>query len=92
VTNQNLECLTFADESLDLVITSDVMEHARLDDRAHREIYRVLKPGGIYIFTVPHDRTLDDILIRVQVTVPDDPSKDVYLLSLLQNSKRKILI
>lgn len=47
VTNQNLECLTFADESLDLVITSDVMEHARLDDRVHREIYRVLKPGGI---------------------------------------------
>ena len=49
VTNQNLECLTFADESLDIVITSDVMKHVRLDDRAHREIHRVLKPGGIYM-------------------------------------------
>lgn len=52
----------------------------RLDDRAHRETYRVLKPGGIYIFTVPHDRTLDDTLIRVQVAAPDAPSKDMYLL------------
>ena len=80
ITNQNLECLTFADESLDIVITSDVMEHVRLDDRAHREIYRVLKPGGIYIFTVPHDRSWEKTLTRVQVNEPDDPSKDVHLL------------
>ncbi|MDI1276631.1 glycosyltransferase [Methylobacter sp.] len=80
VTNQNLECLTFADESLDIVITSDVMEHVRLDDHAHKEIYRVLKPGGIYIFTVPHNRAWDETLIRVQITDPDDPSKDIHLL------------
>ncbi len=80
ITNQNLECLTFADESLDIVITSDLMEHVRLDDRAHREIYRVLKPGGIYIFTVPHDRSWEKTLTRVQVNEPDDPSKDVHLL------------
>lgn len=80
VTNQNLECLTFADESLDIVITSDVMEHVLLDDRAHREIYRVLKPSGIYIFTVPHNRAWGETLIRVQITDPDDPSKDVHLL------------
>ena len=80
VTNQNLECLTFADDSLDIVITSDVMEHVRLDDRAHREIYRVLKTGGIYIFTVPHNRAWDETLIRVQIIDPDDPSKDVHLL------------
>lgn len=79
-TNQNLECLTYPDNSFDIVITSDVMEHVRLDDRAHNEIYRVLKPGGIYLFTVPHDRTSHDTLTRVQVTVPDDPDKDVYLL------------
>lgn len=80
VTNQNLECLTFPDNTFDIVITSDVMEHVRLDDRAHKEIYRVLKSGGIYIFTVPHNRAWDETLIRVQVTDPDDPSKDVYLL------------
>ena len=80
VTNQNLECLTFEDSSLDVVITSDVMEHVRLDDQAHREIYRVLRPGGVYIFTVPHNRALDETLTRVQVIDPDDASHDVYLL------------
>ncbi|MDP2203187.1 MAG: class I SAM-dependent methyltransferase [Methylicorpusculum sp.] len=80
VTNQNLECLTFPDGSLDIVITSDVMEHVRLDDRAHREIYRVLKPGGIYLFTVPHDRSWEKTLTRVQVTDPDDSTNDVHLL------------
>jgi SAM-dependent methyltransferase len=80
VTNQNLERLTFADASLDIVVTSDVMEHVRLDDLAHREIYRVLKPGGIYIFTVPHLMSRDETLVRVQVVEPDDPARDVHVL------------
>ena len=80
ITNQNLECLTFPNESFDLVITSDVMEHVRLDDRAYREIYRVLKPGGIYVFTVPHSRLYEQTLIRVQVSDADDSGKDVHLL------------
>ena len=80
VTNQNLECLNFDSESFDVVITSDVMEHVRLDDCAHKEIYRVLKPGGIYIFTVPHDRSLKESIVRVQVTDPLDSSKDIKLL------------
>lgn len=80
VTNQNLETLTFANESCDIVVTSDVMEHVRLDDLAHREIYRVLKPGGVYIFTVPNMPDREQTLVRVQVTDPADASKDVHLL------------
>jgi glycosyltransferase involved in cell wall biosynthesis/2-polyprenyl-3-methyl-5-hydroxy-6-metoxy-1,4-benzoquinol methylase len=78
VTNQNLERLTFRNGMFDIVVTSDVMEHVRLDERAHAEIRRVLKPSGIYLFTVPHfrDRTT---LTRVEVRDPEDPSKDVYL-------------
>lgn len=80
VTNQNLECLTFADGSLDLVITSDVMEHVRLDKLAHAEIHRVLCMGGVYVFTVPHERSWPETLVRVQVTDPVDPAKDVHIL------------
>lgn len=80
ITNQNLECLTFSDGSFDVVITSDVMEHVRLDQRAHQEIYRVLKPGGIYIFTVPHSRAREETLTHVQIIDPDDVSKDMLLL------------
>lgn len=77
--NQNLESLSFADGTFDVVLTSDVMEHVRLERAAHREIRRVLKPGGVYLFTVPHfrDRTT---LERVKVVDPADPSRDVDLL------------
>lgn len=79
MTNQNLEQLRFPDDHFDIVITSDVMEHVRLDVLAHQEIRRVLKPGGIYLFTVPHFRDRHDTLVRVSVVDPEDPSKDLYL-------------
>ncbi len=50
---QNLEMLTFEDESFDLFVTQDVMEHIFDPEKAFSEIARVLKPGGAHIFTVP---------------------------------------
>jgi SAM-dependent methyltransferase len=50
---ENLENLTFPDESFDLVITQDVMEHVLNPTRAFAEIARTLKPGGAHISTVP---------------------------------------
>ncbi|HEY1228814.1 MAG TPA: class I SAM-dependent methyltransferase, partial [Ramlibacter sp.] len=80
VVNQNLEALTFDDASFDLVITTDVMEHVRLDDRAHQEIHRVLKPGGMYLFTVPHEMEMADTLVRVRVHDPANPAADEHVL------------
>lgn len=51
--NENLEQQTFADESFDLVVTLDVMEHVNMPDRVMKEVARTLKPGGSYLFTVP---------------------------------------
>lgn len=79
-TNQNLEKLTFPDNHFDVVITSDVMEHVRLDFEAHREIARVLKPGGVYLFTVPHYRHGRETIFRVAVVDPLDSSKDQFLM------------
>lgn len=50
---ENLEKLTFLDNSFDLFITQDVMEHIFDPEAAFKEIARVLKPGGAHIFTVP---------------------------------------
>jgi SAM-dependent methyltransferase len=50
---QDIEDLTFADESFDIVITQDVLEHVLRPDRAVAEIARVLRPGGAHVFTVP---------------------------------------
>jgi len=44
---------TFPDESLDLVITQDVMEHVMSPDKAFSEIARTLKPGDAHVFTIP---------------------------------------
>lgn len=50
---ENLECLTFPDESFDLFVSQDVMEHVFDPKEAFKEIARVLKPGGAHIFTAP---------------------------------------
>jgi O-antigen biosynthesis protein len=80
VQNENLECLTFPDDSFDIVVTSDVMEHVRLIERAHSEIRRVLKPGGCYVFTAPNTRAVFETLQRVVVIDENDPAQDVMKL------------
>jgi len=51
--NENLEQLTFDDESIDLHITQDVFEHIFDPAQAFKEVARTLKPGGAHIFTTP---------------------------------------
>jgi SAM-dependent methyltransferase len=51
--NENIEKLTFRDNSFDLVITQDIMEHVFNPAAAFMEIKRVLKPEGAHIFSVP---------------------------------------
>lgn len=53
VTNQNLENMTFKDEMFDIFITQDVLEHVNRPEKVFSEIARVLKKGGIHIFTTP---------------------------------------
>lgn len=53
--NEDIENQTFADESFDLVITQDVMEHVFAPAKGFLEIKRTLKPGGMHIFTTPLD-------------------------------------
>ena len=51
--NEDLENQTFPDNSFDIVVTSDVMEHIYDPEKAFQEIHRTLKPGGAHIFSVP---------------------------------------
>jgi SAM-dependent methyltransferase len=72
VTNVNLEEMPFQDESFDIIVTSDVMEHVRRDHLAHAEIRRCLKPSGYYIFTVPFVPQWEKNQIRVDSTGSED--------------------
>lgn len=49
----DLQNIPFEDKSFDVVISEEVMEHVEDYNKALDEVYRVLKPGGIYIFTIP---------------------------------------
>jgi SAM-dependent methyltransferase len=50
---QDAARLAFADDSFDLVISQDVLEHMEDPWKGFAEIQRVLRPGGMHIFTVP---------------------------------------
>jgi SAM-dependent methyltransferase len=64
---ENLERLTFDDETFDLFVTQDVLEHVFRPDRAVREIMRVLKPRGAHIFTTPKHKDLAETRQRVSL-------------------------
>ena len=57
--NVDLESMPFPDDYFHVIITSEVMEHVRYVDLAHREIARCLREMGAYLFTVPYDASLE---------------------------------
>ncbi len=52
--NANIYALPYADNVFDSVILSEILEHIEDDVAGLREIYRVLKPGGVVAITVPN--------------------------------------
>ena len=50
---EDVQRLTFADASFDLVTHTDVFEHVEDDAAGFRELRRVLAPGGLTVFSVP---------------------------------------
>ncbi len=57
--NQDMAALTLEDNSFDLVIHSETLEHVHDYQRALSEARRVLKHGGYQVYTIPllHRRT-----------------------------------
>jgi ubiquinone/menaquinone biosynthesis C-methylase UbiE len=50
--------LPFSDASFDAIVALDIFEHIEKDDLAFAEAYRVLRPGGILVLSVPAHRWL----------------------------------
>ena len=49
-----LEAIPHADQSFDVVVCLDVLEHVRDEHKSLNELFRVLRPGGMLILTTPH--------------------------------------
>lgn len=50
---EDMQQLSFADASFDLITHTEVLEHVPDDRRALAELHRVLRAGGILMFSVP---------------------------------------
>ncbi|MBI3767420.1 MAG: class I SAM-dependent methyltransferase [Deltaproteobacteria bacterium] len=55
IRHEDAEALTLASESVDLVISCDVLEHVNDPQRALTEASRILRPGGRALLTFPMD-------------------------------------
>ncbi|MGH9844804.1 MAG: class I SAM-dependent methyltransferase, partial [Blastocatellia bacterium] len=73
-----ISSLPFRDNHFDLVTANMVVEHLDDPEKQFREVSRVLKPGGIFIFHTPNAHGYTTMLVRL---VPDGvKDKLVYLL------------
>jgi len=63
----NISC---KDDSFDIILCNRVLEHVKDDERAMRELFRVLKPGGWAIIQVPID--LDKTFEDPNVLLPEE--------------------
>jgi SAM-dependent methyltransferase len=50
---EDITRLTLPDASLHMIVSSDVLEHVPNAEAAFSESARVLRPGGVHLFTVP---------------------------------------
>jgi ubiquinone/menaquinone biosynthesis C-methylase UbiE len=53
--------MPFDNESFDVVISTEVLEHVPNPDAYLMEVKRVLKPGGMFFFTVPFLMSLHEV-------------------------------
>ena len=74
---QNLERLTHPSNHFDLIVSSDIMEHVRRPWDAFKEIFRILKPGGCHVFTVPVQHPMPSKTVE---RVDTSGEKDVILM------------
>jgi SAM-dependent methyltransferase len=52
--NVNIYAMPYPDNTFDAVILSEILEHLERDVDGLKEVYRVLKPGGVVAITVPN--------------------------------------
>lgn len=67
IRHEDLEQLSFNDNSFDILVSNDVLEHVNQPEQAINEIYRVLKPDGEAFISIPFHVTAQDSQRRAQI-------------------------
>ncbi len=67
VRHEDAERLSFAGESLDIIISNDVLEHVNEPGSAMEEMVRALRPGGHLLMTIPFHKERNCNIRRARV-------------------------
>ena len=67
--------LPFNDNSFDVVFCNHVLEHIQDDTKAMKELFRVMKKGGMGVFQVPQDLNRDVTFEDNSITDPKERAK-----------------
>ncbi|MFH0992622.1 MAG: methyltransferase domain-containing protein [bacterium] len=71
----DVQKLPYESALFDICLSSDVFEHVRLYEQGFLEIYRILKPSGALVMTVPYVHGWEKTHIRVQ----PEGERDIFL-------------
>jgi SAM-dependent methyltransferase len=75
------EPLPFGDESFDVVVAGELLEHVRHPDRLVGEVRRVLRPGGRFVASVPNAFRLKNRLRFLLGRKPEDDPTHLHMYS-----------
>ena len=67
IRHEDVENLSFSDESLDLIVSNDVFEHVPNPLKAFAECARVLKVNGVMLASIPFYSDNDETMIRAKL-------------------------
>jgi hypothetical protein len=67
IRHEDIENLSFHDDTLDLIVSNDVFEHVPNPARAFAECARVLKVGGVMFATIPFHNNNDESITRAKL-------------------------
>jgi SAM-dependent methyltransferase len=57
----NAKSMPMRNETVDSAMATEVLEHCPYPDKVLEEVHRVLKPGGLFFFTIPFLWPLHDV-------------------------------
>ena len=75
------EPLPFEDASFDAVVAGELLEHLRFPDALVAEARRVLRPGGVFVGSVPNAFRLQSRLRFLRGRQPEDDPTHLHLYS-----------
>jgi SAM-dependent methyltransferase len=67
VRHEDVLNMSFPDNSFDLIVSNDVLEHVPSPEKALQECVRVLRPGGTMLVTIPFFSSRDASVTRAEV-------------------------